>query len=63
LFISHRVSALEWVDRIVVLDQGIVKEQGTHEQLIRKAGLYKALHGRPEVSAVIGERSTQPLHA
>ena len=63
LFISHRVSALEWVDRIVVLDQGMVKEQGTHEQLIRKAGLYKILHGRPELSAVIGERPTQALNA
>ena len=57
LFISHRVSALEWVDRIVVLDQGMIKEQGTHDQLIRKAGLYKILHGRPE-SPPVEERPT-----
>jgi ABC-type multidrug transport system fused ATPase/permease subunit len=62
LFISHRVSALEWVDRIVVLDQGIVKEQGTHDQLIRKAGLYKVLHGKLEIPAAVVAHSAQSLH-
>jgi ABC-type multidrug transport system fused ATPase/permease subunit len=63
LFISHRVSALEWADRIVVLDQGLIKEQGTHEQLILKGGLYKFLHGRPETSVAVPGRPTQPLNA
>ena len=40
LFISHRISALKWVDRIVVLNQGTVEDQGTHEQLIARSGLY-----------------------
>ncbi len=33
VFISHRISALKWVDRVVVLNQGVVEDQGTHEQL------------------------------
>jgi len=44
LFISHRISALKWVDRIVVLNQGVVEDQGTHEQLIGRSGLYSCLH-------------------
>lgn len=44
LFISHRISALNWVDRIVVLNQGVVEDQGTHEQLIARSGLYSWLH-------------------
>jgi ABC-type multidrug transport system fused ATPase/permease subunit len=64
LFISHRVSALEWVDRIVVLDQGVIQEQGTHEQLMRQPGLYHALSARPErATTAFQPPQTQPLHA
>ena len=44
LFISHRISALKWVDRIVVLNQGVVEDEGTHEQLIGRSALYVGLH-------------------
>ena len=50
LFISHRLSALRWVDRIVVLSQGRIEEQGTHEQLLRKGGLYATLWTTSEPS-------------
>ena len=43
VFISHRISALTWVDRIVVLNQGVVEEQGTHDQLLIRGGLYSCL--------------------
>lgn len=43
VFISHRVSSLHWVDRIVVLHQGVIEEQGSHTDLIRKGGLYASL--------------------
>jgi len=42
--ISHRISALKWVDRIVVLNRGVVEEQGTHNHLISRGGLYAHLH-------------------
>jgi len=40
LLITHRVAAAERCDRIVVLDRGRVLEEGTHDELIRKDGLY-----------------------
>ena len=44
LFISHRISALKWVDHIVVLNQGTVEDQGTHDQLMGRSVLYMGLH-------------------
>jgi ABC-type multidrug transport system fused ATPase/permease subunit len=46
VFISHRISSLHWVDRIVVLHQGVIEEQGSHADLIRKGGLYASLVSR-----------------
>ncbi len=43
VFISHRISSLHWVDRIVVLHRGGIEDQGSHTDLIRKGGLYTSL--------------------
>jgi ABC-type multidrug transport system fused ATPase/permease subunit len=61
VFISHRISALKWVDRIVVLNQGIIEDQGTHEQLIVRSSLYSWLHTTvtPEASVPTSFSSTQ----
>jgi ATP-binding cassette subfamily B protein len=40
LFISHRFSTVRMADRIVVLDGGAVAEQGSHQQLVNRGGLY-----------------------
>jgi len=63
VFISHRVPALEWVDRIVVLDQGVIREQGTHEQLMRRHGLYRVLHSKLETQVVGDPLQTQQFLA
>ena len=44
LFISHRLSALTWADRIVVLNQGALEEEGTHDKLIESGRLYPHLY-------------------
>ena len=44
LVIAHRLSTIREADRILVLKQGKLVEQGTHEELIRAGGLYAKLH-------------------
>ncbi len=41
--IAHRLSTLRNMDRIIVLDKGIIVEEGTHNQLLRKKGKYYGL--------------------
>ena len=47
VFVSHRIASLKWVDRIIVLNRGVIEEQGTHDQLIHTGGLYTHLHSAP----------------
>lgn len=43
VLIAHRLSTLLHMDRILVFDRGIIVEDGTHQELLAKGGLYKSL--------------------
>ncbi len=44
--IAHRLSTIAVLDRLVVLDGGRIVENGTHDELLRRGGLYAALWAR-----------------
>ncbi|MGN7165942.1 ABC transporter ATP-binding protein [Paenibacillus cellulositrophicus] len=49
LISTHRLSAIEHADWIVVLDEGAIVEQGTHSQLLSKGGWYREQFERQQV--------------
>lgn len=48
LIISHRVSALADADEIIVMDKGRICEKGTHDELLKKGGLYYDIYVEQE---------------
>lgn len=44
IVIAHRLSTIQAADKIIVLDKGEIQEIGSHEELLRKDGMYKKLH-------------------
>ena len=49
IVIAHRLSTIKHCDRIIVLDQGKIAEDGTYEELIQKNGLFAALVARQTI--------------
>lgn len=44
LIVAHRLSTIRGADRIIVIDQGRVVEEGSHDSLLKKGGLYSSLY-------------------
>ncbi len=46
IVISHRISTVQDLDQIVVLDDGRIVERGTHSQLLARQGIYASMYRR-----------------
>ena len=51
LVIAHRLSTVLHADKIILVERGRVAEEGTHDQLIARGGLYAALYNRNQLAA------------
>ncbi|MBY0478882.1 MAG: ABC transporter ATP-binding protein/permease [Chitinophagaceae bacterium] len=49
IVITHRIFSLLQFDRIIVMDDGAIAEQGTHAELLKKQGLYADLYNRQQL--------------
>ena len=67
LVIAHRLSTIVGADEILVLDQGVIVERGTHNELLAMNGLYASMWNRQreaemarEILAEVGEEDAAP---
>jgi ATP-binding cassette subfamily B protein len=52
---SHRLSAIRHADRIIVLDQGRIVEQGDHRSLLKLGGIYASIYEQQTMNRVMAE--------
>ncbi|HEX9144102.1 MAG TPA: ABC transporter ATP-binding protein [Candidatus Binatia bacterium] len=50
LIISHRISAVKEADEILVLDEGKIVERGSHDELVRRGGIYADLYQQQQLT-------------
>ena len=58
IIIAHRLSTIQKADKILVMDSGLIVEQGTHEELLKLGGFYSNLYKGQLQKPSIEEEST-----
>lgn len=65
--IAHRLSTLRNTDKILVINNGTLVEQGTHDELLDRDGLYRHFYqiqnGQRKADTVVGHNGPQPVRA
>jgi ATP-binding cassette, subfamily B, heavy metal transporter len=56
LVIAHRLSTIVSADEIIVLDQGVIVERGTHHELLARGGLYASMWNRQREAEAVREK-------
>jgi len=51
IIIAHRISSLRHSDMIIVINNSIIAESGTHQDLLAKGGIYKDLYEKQKIRA------------
>jgi len=59
VFVAHRLSTIQGCDKIYVLKDGVVAEEGTHLQLMEMAGIYKEMWLMQAAEAALEETSSE----
>lgn len=55
IIIAHRISSIQHSDKIIVLGDGVIKERGNHDSLIKSGGLYRDLYEKQRIRARLEE--------
>jgi ATP-binding cassette subfamily B protein len=53
IWISHRISAIKDADKIIVLDEGNIVEEGSHEELLAMGGIYSELYEKQKLEEAL----------
>ena len=53
--VAHRLSTIAAMDRLVIMDKGVIVEDGSHRELLQRGGLYASLWQRQSGGFLVSE--------